>query len=800
LIDSIPDPIVYKDMDGRYLGNNKAHCRLLGLTREQVVGRMCEDVFLPEKAAQIRARDDETLARMELRTSEESFKKSATEQFLFEAVTGPLRDQDGKPIGMVAISRDITERKRSEVEVRKAKEVAEEATRMKSDFLANMSHEIRTPMNAIIGLSHLVLKTDLTPRQRDYISKVQTSGQHLLAVINDILDFSKVEAGKLDLELTDFALERLLENTSSLIAEKCHEKNLELVLEVAPDVPTNLVGDPLRLGQVLLNYANNAVKFTEKGQIVISVQASERTETDILVHFRVRDSGIGLTPEQASRLFQSFSQADASTTRKFGGTGLGLAICKKLADLMVGNVGVDSTYGQGSTFWFSARLGLGAIEDRKVLPTADLAGRRALVVDDNDEARVVLIDMLVTMGFTATGVASGRAAVEEVRLAVARGRPYDVVYMDWRMPGMDGLEAARSINSLGLAIPPMFLMVTSHARDEVLKEAEAIGINNVLAKPVTSSLLLTNTIGAFAGRRVPAPAEADQLATDHRLGAVRGARVLLVEDNEINQLVARELLEDAGLIVEVADNGEIAVSMAQKASFAMVFMDMQMPVMDGVTATRELRKIARLAHMPIVAMTANAMEEDRRKCMDAGMNDFVAKPIDLATLRAVLLRWISPRSQSNVPASSGPGPAVTLPGKTSVMAAATGPAGLPQGIAGLDTTLGLSRMAGKKPLYLAMLRRYAAGQKLAVAQLRTSLDEGDVGSAERISHTLKGVSGTLGAVTVQALAGDLEHAIRNKNDQQELSKLVDALDQPLTSLIRDLEAQLPVDSGTASTE
>jgi PAS domain S-box-containing protein len=439
----------------------------------------------------------------------------------------------GRRVGSVIVFRDITQRRRQEQEIRRARDVAEEAARMKSEFLANMSHEIRTPMNAIISLSHLVLKTGLAPRQRDYIQKVQASGQHLLGVIDDIQDFSKVEAGKLDLENEDFELDKLLDHTASLVSEKCQIKGLELVFDVAPDVPARLVGDSLRLGQVLLNYATNAVKFTHKGEVLISVRASERTERDVLLHFRVRDTGMGLTAEQLGRLFQSFTQGNASTTRRFGGTGLGLAICKRLAGLMGGEVGVESGYGKGSTFWFSARLGIGQASERELLPNPELRGLRALVVDDNEHARQAIAAMLQAMTFTTAESADGATAVEAVRRAAGEGRPYDIVYMDWRMPGMDGFEAARQIRALGLALQPQLLMMTAN-RDETLGEAAENGIASVLVKPVCPSLLFDATVNALGAARRPARTEATA-AADTGLAAVRDSGALLAKGFDLPQ-------------------------------------------------------------------------------------------------------------------------------------------------------------------------------------------------------------------------------------------------------------------------
>ena len=784
LINSVSDLIFYKDREGRYLNCNTAYAAVVGRPVQEVLGRTCHDVFEPAVAAAMEKRDAVSLATLREQQSEIWITLPDGTKGLFDTVVSPLWDENGEPQGLLGISRDVTERKRVEEEVRRAKEIAEEATRMKSDFLANMSHEIRTPMNAIIGLSHLVLKTDLTPRQRDYVAKVQTSGQHLLGVINDILDFSKVEAGKLDLDHTAFALEKLLDNTSSLISEKCHAKGLELVFEVAPDVPASLVGDPLRLGQILLNYANNAVKFTEKGDIVIAVRASDRTDHDVMLHFRVQDSGIGLTPEQAARLFKSFSQADTSTTRKFGGTGLGLAISKKLAELMGGHVGVESEYGKGSTFWFSVRLGLGEARRGERVPNPELRGRRALVVDDSEHARAAIVEMLEGMSLQVAQAGSGDAALVEVRRASADGHPYDVVYLDWRMPGLDGMETARRIRSLGLASPPMFLMVTAYAREELLKEAETAGIHTVLTKPVSPSILLDTTIGALGSQRTPAARLGAPMpmpaAADARLAPVRGARILLVEDNDINQQVARELLEDAGVQVEVADNGEIALQRVQQRTYDLVFMDMQMPVMDGVTATRAIRELGSMATLPIVAMTANAMEQDRRKCLDAGMNDFLVKPIDPAQLTSILLQWA--RKRPEAPPQPAGLPVTPKPAADHE---------IPAGVEGLDTALGLSRMLGKKSLYLAMLRRYVAGQEHVVRDMRIAWANGDKVTAGRLAHTSKAVSGNVGAVVIQDRAAALEEAMRREAPDAEIGERLRAMETPLAALLKTLRAKVP---------
>ena len=785
LINAIPDPVFYKNPQGRYLGCNEAFAKVIDHPVDDIVGFSDHQLLDNSWADKISAVDQGVLVRLEKSSLEQWITYRDGRRELFETVKAPFWDQEGRLLGLMGISRNITQRKKVEDDVRQAKEAAEDATRMKSDFLANMSHEIRTPMNAIIGMSHLALKTDLTARQRDYITKVQSSGQHLLGIINDILDFSKVEAGKLTIEQADFELDKVLDNVANLMAEKCSSKGLELIFNIAADVPQALVGDSLRMSQILINYANNAVKYTSSGEVVISAQVSERTLEDVLIRFSVRDTGIGLTQEQISRLFQSFSQADSSTTRKFGGTGLGLAISKNLAGLMGGEVGVSSEYGHGSDFWFTVRAGISQMPRRNLLPNPDLRGRRALVVDDNDNARHVIREMLEGMTFDVTDAATGAGAVEAVRTAHASGQPFEVVYLDWRMPHMDGMEAARQIRALGLSPEPTLMMVSAHGREEMLKEAESLGIRSVLVKPVSPSLLFDTTMEALGVRRTEA--RLGGLGTSNgleRLAPVRGARILLVEDNDINQQIAQELLMDAGFVVEVAENGLIALEMVKRSSYDLVLMDMQMPVMDGLSATAAIRRIAHLHAMPIVAMTANAMEEDRRSCMQAGMNDFLTKPIDPEVLWSMLLKWIKrDEAPANLQTAVTTKPLwVPTPAPRSDM---------PDGIAGLDVQNGLTRMMGKKPLYLTMLRKYVAGQSSCVRHIQDALDTGDRATAQRLAHTLKGVSGTIGATQIASHADAVEHAIRDENTREHINLLLDQLAPPLLAMMNELQAWFP---------
>jgi two-component system sensor histidine kinase/response regulator len=711
----------------------------------------------------------------------------------FEAVLrGRAIDPNDLSRGSVWVVADITERKRMEAELRVARDRAQEAARAKSDFLANMSHEIRTPMNAIIGLSHLMLKTELSQRQHDYLRKIQQAGQHLLAVINDILDLSKIEAGKLVIERAEFQLDKALGNMANLIAEKAHAKGLELLFDIAPDVPQRLVGDSLRLVQILINYANNAIKFTERGEVTVQMRVRERTDRDLLLYCAVHDTGIGLSSEQQGRLFQSFQQADNSTTREYGGTGLGLSISRELAEFMGGSVGVSSQLGQGSTFWFTARLGIGQGVVREMRPRGDLRGRSVLVVDDNKAACLILKEMLESMSFLVKTVNSGVEAIEAIRERSGRSDAYVLVLLDWKMPGMDGAETARRIRALELQDIPKIAMVTAFGREEVLHQIQDAGVVDVLIKPVNPSVLFDTTVRLLEGedarwQAVSVP-DVQPSAFETRLAPLRGARLLIVEDNEINQQVAQELLTSAGFQVDIADNGEIAIEKIAQAQppYDLVLMDMQMPVMDGITATKALRETLSPAELPIVAMTANAMQHDRELCKVAGMQDFVAKPIEPDELWRALLRWIPARSrESEVPFQEAATADISITSRSAMTIV------VPTDIEGLDAAAGLRRVMHKPDRYLALLRKFLESQQNLVGTLTQTLDTQDTEAAIRITHTLKGVSGNVGAVRVQAAAEALELALREGQAQAAMRARMADLSAALHPLLEGLRSRLP---------
>ncbi|MFT3850543.1 MAG: response regulator [Propionivibrio sp.] len=670
------------------------------------------------------------------------------------AVCAVVRAPDGRALRATGVNIDITA-------LSEARRKAEEATRTKSDFLANMSHEIRTPMNAIIGMSHLALQTDLDKKQRNYIEKVHRAGTNLLGIINDILDFSKIEAGKMSMEHTNFRLEDVMDNLFNLIGMRCEDKELELLFQSAPDVPTALIGDPLRLGQILINLGNNAVKFTDSGEIVVGIEKTTEDEEGVELHFWVRDTGIGMTPEQRDRVFESFSQADASTTRKYGGTGLGLVISKTLVELMDGRIWCDSELGQGTTLHFHARFGLQADPmPRRMFRADELLGARVLVVDDNASAREILADMVRTIGLAVDTAAGGGEGLRMLTEAERNGVAYDLLLMDWKMPTMDGVETVHRLQDGAHARTPAVIMVTAYGRDEAIASAANRGVklHSVLTKPVTPSTLL-EALGDALGHGFVTETRATEKA-EHNAEAIanlKGARLLLVEDNEMNQELAVELLTQVGVGVVVAANGQLALdTLASDPHFDGVLMDCQMPVMDGYTTTREIRKNPAFATLPVIAMTANAMAGDREKVLAAGMNDHIAKPLDIAAMFATIARWVKPA------------PPTAAAGRREPPSAGGARLSLP----GIDATAGLARTMNNETLYRRMLQKFNDGQSTFAAQFAAARLDDDPQAAERAAHTLKGTAGNIGAQEVQAAAAELEQACRDGAADERIDALL----------------------------
>jgi len=769
LMENLPHNIYFKDRESRFTRINKALIRCFGLEDPSLaIGKRDADFFTEEHARQALADEQEILRTGEARLDIEEKETWADGHVTWASTSKlPLRTPEGEVIGTFGISRDITDRKQAAEQLKAAKEAAEEASRVKSEFLATMSHEIRTPMNGVIGMIDLLRHTNPSPQQRMYLELASQSAETLLHLLNDILDFSKIEAGKFELEAVGFKLRDTLGDTLQMLGGLAADKGLELTYRIPPDIPDDLIGDPGRLCQVVVNLTGNAIKFTQDGEIVMNVKMKELTEKEVTLHFAIRDTGPGIPPDKQKIIFEAFRQADSSMSRQFGGSGLGLAISAQLVEMMQGHLDVKSEIGQGSTFHFSATFTLGTVDEEATITPVDVQDLRTLVVDDNQTNCLILEEMLNSWRMKPTVVASGQAALIEMGRACGMGQPYQLAILDGMMPLMDGFTLAAEIRQIPDIQDTPLVMLSSARNPESSQQCRQLGIAYCLLKPVKQSDLLDTILMVLSKK--PEQTLAPDSAGYEWSNPSRSLRILLAEDGLVNQKVAQAILEQAGHQVTIANNGSEAIVAYENKAFDLVLMDVQMPHMDGFEATATIRTREKQAgqHIPIIAMTAHAMKGDRQHCLDAGMDGYLPKPIRAQDLLQTIQTTLAEFSQSASSESE-------IPPETETST--------------VDYQQVLKNVGGSTETLQAVLALFTEECPKLMEGIQQAIAKGDSATLQRLAHTLKGTIQIFGVERPAATALRMETLGREENlpDAEGLwPELVKEIDQ-LKTMLDDL--------------